>query len=665
MRRSWPRWLTARQAAQKHSGRAAGMRGQVKIEMPFRTADRENLDKILAMIGMLVSALLTVGLTILTRSILHGVLMIFITLACAAYLVVRPRLSGDFPSLPTREASTLRLRLVINILYFLLFSLSVLSIALRSTPYARPVIFFILVGLLGGLLAYESCLVLPGKGYEAFVLAKCILLGLLLRLVPQAIFPGVIWFDSWYHGFVVRDMLATAQIPELGAMTYSRLPVLHLQVASGMLLTGLNYKYTFMYLISTLQVAVVAIFSFALAKRLFSDHTVALLAALIACVADLMVAYGIYAFPNVLAMMYASACIYMILVARRGGSPSIGGLAIFLMAIMILTHTVASLAMAVLLLCLWGGFHVFQRVFSLKRVRSPVNMFTVALFIVAMLFWWMYASGHFFLLVQAVRWAFQVDRFQLPAPEQALAYMTSIPLHEVILDRLGYFIFYGLSAMGSLYMVSKRAKSGGFGFGLALGGVIFASIGFIGSAVQVYFHSVRWYFMSQLFLALPAGVGIVALSSRADRFRPVFTGALVACLTFSMVSNTVANFDTPVISSSRLVRHAFIESELVSMDEILSRWDETVSSDTHTNVYVSAMHDRDAVDFSEALDQGDMLLLGDSLIVVRDTITRDPFYVRGTIWKLDFDLDELLDSQGFMRVFDSGTVRGYLRGSNP
>lgn len=629
--------------------------------MIFRRLSSDDLDKVLAIIGMGVSLLLSLVLSLVTGSILHGTLTFYIFLACAAYLILRPRLIDDFLSPVDREALRIRPYLVVNILFIVVFTLCVLCVPLRSEPYSRPVSFFVLVGLLGGLLAFESMLPFPRKGYEKLILAKIIMLGVLVRWFPQAIFPGGIWFDPWYHEYVVRETLATAYIPELGGLGYSKLPVMHLQMASSMLLTGLDFESTFMYLLSLLQVITQAIFTFMLVRRMFSEKSVALVAALLVSVADLVLAKGIIAYPNMLAAMSMIVLVYTIYTARQISSGRVLLLALFLMGTLILTHTVGSLAMAVLLFSLWLGFEIHRRVIDPGVRKSHVNIYTVALFSVAMLFWWMYASGHFLLLVKTVRWAFQIDRFQLPAPEQAAAYASKIPVVEVLLDRLGFSVFYALAAIGCLYLFSKRSQAKGFGFGLALGGVVLTSIGFLGSAFQVYIHPTRWYFMSQLTLAPSAAVGIMALSRIAGRMRPLWVAVLIGLLAFSMVSNTVANFDTPVLPSSRLVRHAFIESELASLDGISSNWKGTLASDQHTNAYLTFQRNRETVDINDSLDREDMLPLAETLVVVREYITTDTFYVRGSIWRLDFDLHELLSSQGFSRVFDAGSVSGFSR----
>ena len=286
----------------------------------------KNLDRNLAIIG-LVSSLLAIGwLGRKAETVIHAAFITYIFLACTTYLTVRPRLSVRGIVTPPVRDLTSRAYLLFNIMFFVVLSGAILSVALRPHPYTRPLAYFVSVGTLAGLLATE-CYLLPTKqGYEYILLAKIILLGVVIRLVPQMMFPGNVWFDPWYHENFVREILKTTHLPQLGTGSYSKLPVMHLLLASTMIVTGLDFKMSFMLLMIPLQVILQAIFTYALAVEFISGKKPALLATLLVTVADVVVSKGIIAYPNNLAVILMTVIIYTVFRARQRSSSKLSAL---------------------------------------------------------------------------------------------------------------------------------------------------------------------------------------------------------------------------------------------------------------------------------------------------------------------------------------------------
>jgi hypothetical protein len=620
-----------------------------------------NLDRNLAIFTLILSALLVCLLSLKPETVIQAGFIVYIFFACIAYLVIRPRLSAREVATPPIPYMRGRAYLLLNIMFFVTFAYAVFSVALRTQPYTRPLDYFVSIGVLAGLLAVESLLLPAKQGYEYIILAKVILVGILMRWVPQVMFPGGIWFDSWFHERLVREMLRTSHITGLGALPYSKLPVMHLLLGSTMLLTGMDFETAFMLVVSPLQVIVQAIFTYSLAVGFISGKRPALLAALLVTVADVVMAKGIVAYPNTLAMILLIVIVHTIFRARQSASTKLSVLCLLLMGTLILTHTIASLALAILLLCFWLGFGVYQWMYCTRVKVPPVNFFLFALFVVAMLSWWMYASGHIMLLAKSIQWAFQVEHFQARAPAQAIAYSLEIPISEVLLDRVGFSMYYALAIIGCLYLMSKKATGSGHGFMLALGGCFLTAIGFFSPVLHAYVLPVRWHFMSQVMLAIPAALGIILISGVADKHRALLIGALVGLLSFSMVADVAANFDTPILSSARLIRVAFTESELQSMDTITDLWRGTIASDQHSNAYLSSQRDVETLEINEPLDVQDFLTLKGSMLLIREYITSKPFYAGGKAWMLGYDPIDILMTQRFEQVYDSGSVTAFYR----
>lgn len=620
----------------------------------IRAEISDSFDKYLAVLGAVTSIFMIPVLILLGQNLIQAGLVIYFLFACGIYLLLRPRWATR-RELALPKSQTTRECLITNIAFFAVLTYAVLSIGLRSQPYSRPLGYFLAIGAMASLLAFESMRLPAKRGYQYVVLAKIMLLGILLRWVPQMIFPGGFYFDSWYHEYVAEATLSTFHIVEMGALSYSRLPVMHLQLASTMLVTGLDFETAFMLLISPLQVIVQTIFTYLLAVRFITGKRIALLAALLVTIADVVMAQGSLAYPTTLAVMLLIAIVYVIFRARQSSSPILLALCLVLMVTLILTHTLVSFAMAMILLCFWLGYEVYSRIHRLPVGLPPAAFSLVALFVVAMLSWWMYASGHIWLVARALRWGLREDYFTMPAPEQAIAYSAEIPATEILLDRAGFSLYYAFAALGCLYLTSKASIGGVRGFVLALGGILFAAFAFLGPLLSLFILPARWYLLSQVALAIPAALGMILVVDVAGRGKTVLLGTVVGLVAFSMVADVAANFDTPIFSPARLVRRAFTESELQSMDTITDLWDGIVSSDLHANSYLTYGRLVPTLEISEALGEKDFLPLEGTAILIRESIASNPFNARAT-WKLGYDPRDLLASQGFARLYDSGSA---------
>jgi len=271
--------------------------------------------------------------------------------------------------------------------------------------------------------------------------------------------------------------------------------------------------------------------------------------------------------------------------------------------------------------------------------------------------WWMYASGHFVLLAKAIKWAFQIDHFQPPAPEQAILYSSEVPISEVLLDRFGFSLYFAFASIGCLYLTSRSSTGNGQGFGLVLGGVLLTAIGFFGPVLNAWVIAQRWHFMSQVVMAIPTALGMILVSGTAGKYKALLLGVVVGLVSFSMVTDIAANFDTPVFASARLIRVALTSSEMKSMDTVTEFWDGTVASDMHAAVYLAHRKNVKTLGIDGSLDTGSFSTLKGGMILIRDYITSRPFYaIGGRVWKLDHDPREILMVQRFEQLYDSGSA---------
>ena len=156
----------------------------------------EELDKILAILGVIVGLILIFTLIFFLQetSFQYITSPIMLFLACAIFLLVRSRAS-EISHLEKLNTNCATIR-VLNILFIILFSYSIFTVAINPQPYSRPLGYFISISMLTVILAIEI-IFFAKKGYMIFILLKIILTASLLIIIPRLLFPDLIGIDPY------------------------------------------------------------------------------------------------------------------------------------------------------------------------------------------------------------------------------------------------------------------------------------------------------------------------------------------------------------------------------------------------------------------------------------------------------------------------------------
>jgi hypothetical protein len=616
---------------------------------------RENLDRNLAILGLIVSLTLTLWLALAVgRYIEVGVLLF---LSCTVYLSIRKRLfARGITSLQDIFQSRSNY-LVLNLLFFILFFYSIFSVVLRPEFYSRPLGYFISTAFMVTTLAIEILFLSKGKAHTPFVLMKIMLVALSLRWTPQFIFPGLAGVDTWAHQMFAAKILEAGTIP--GGYPYSELPVMHLIIDATSLITDLNYKFATMLSISLIQVAGL-IFVFLLGRLIFNSK-VGILAALLLGLASLWIGIGIRPCPSTLGLVLVALLIYMILRAREERTISFAFLYLLVMGVLTLTHTITALCLAILLFSFWLGFEAYKRLHR-QKFDSPVSLCISTFFTVGMLAWWTYASGSISTIVELIRWGFRIERW-LPA-EAYVVYIQEVAFSEYLLSNLGFLLFFTFAVIGSFSMLAKRFGNRN-SFALVLGGLVLVAIGFFSLALELSgFLAHRWWYNSQLVMAIPAAVGFLLICSwfKSKFSMSIVLAILIFIISFFSITAPQANFDNRMYTKNTAAHYAFTQSELSAMNTISDIWRGKVGVAT-SSAYYYFLFNRDMLveEIVPSIYEKDFTDCGGMMVIVRDEIVNNFFSFHGGGVKLDYDPREVLLEQGFDRVYESGTVSAFSR----
>ena len=615
----------------------------------------QELDKNLAIFGLIASLILILWLVLTGGRYIEVGAMLF--LSCATYLAIRKHLFIRAISSLQDLSQNRSTYLFLNLLFFLLFFYSTISVVLRPELYSRPLGYFISTAFMVAILAIEILFLPKGKAYTSLILVKIMLIALSLRWIPQFIFPGLIGVDPWAHQMFATKILEAGTIP--GGYPYSELPVMHLIIDATSLITGLDYKFATMLSISMLQF-VGLVFVFLLGRFIFNSK-VGLLAALLLGIAGYWINLGVGVHPTTIGLVLVALSIYMILKAKKGKSFILSFLSLLVMGVLILTHTITALCLAILLFSFWLGYEAYKRLYR-QKFDSPVTLYLSILFTVGMFTWWTYASGHISTIKELIEWGFRIERWQVA--ESYIQYMQTVPYFEYILSNLGFLLFFTFSIIGSFYLLAKRFGNR-HSFALVLGGLVLVTIAFSSLALELTgFLSHRWWFNAYLIIAIPAAIGFLLVCTyfKSKFSMALVLGVLIFMISFFSITAPEANFDNRIYTQNTAARSAFTESELCAMNTISNLWDGRVGvASSSADYYFDYNRDMVAKEIVPSLNTKDFTDCTNMIVIIRDEVVNNYFSFSGGGIKLDYDPREVLEEQGFDHIYESGSASAFFK----
>jgi hypothetical protein len=618
----------------------------------------QSQDRLVAILGLIVSGILALWLYLSVGYYFE--IPAFLCIACAAYLLIVMANSSSKASRPSSVNGPVKSStyLIFSTLFFVLFAYSIMAVDLRPELYSRPLGYFIAIAFMAALLGAQIFLLPSGKrSYTYFLLFEIIIFGVNLSFIPQLIFPGVVGIDPWAHQSFTSDLLALGHIPE--AFPYSELPIMHLIVGSTSLLTGLDYPLASMLSISLIQVIIFVIFTF-LIGRLLVNPKAGLLGALVLMMAPDLLSRGFYLIPGAFSTVWMLMIIYLLFIAKQRTPFILICLSFLFMGVLILTHTITALAMAILLFCLRIGFEIYKRA---QRVsfEVPFSFYISSLFTVGMLGWWMYSSGHFSFLGDLIKSGFTLEAWGHSIIETG--YIGQLAYSEFLLNMLGFLLFYTFAIIGSLHMISPACRNS-YKFALVLGGFALLAIAALSLPLErTGFLTGRWFIYTQLIMAIPFAVGLISVS-RLFRNRLASGGLLLTMtliMSFLMTTNSTTNFDNPIYAKDLTTRNALTTSEQQGMNTITDIWEGEIEAEYPDIYYLVWNRDAYVESMAPCLLSEDYTDCQEALLVVREEMLENPIQSGEGILKLDYDLPTTLEEQGFSRIYDCGSVSAFLK----
>lgn len=444
-----------------------------------------------------------------------------------------------------------------TIVYFIFYILSIIFFYWRPNYYERPIFYFLLIALMAGVLACE--ILTSERKHSGFILIQVIILGMSITWTQLLITPGLVGVDPWYHSALTTSIIREGILPF--EYIYSKLPIFHIMIAITSIVTSFTYKFATLVSVSFGQIACNVLFIFLIGNYLFKNYRIGLLAALVVIIADLHIHMSYWSIPNALGAVFITIILYLLfrrLNCSQKFETSI--LIILAMAVIIFTHTIMAICMAILLFVAWGVLTFYKR----SPSQSNNHYITVLMpmgFTIAMFTWWSYISGNINQLAKFIAFDFSLSS------GNKVTQLTHIPPHEIIFSLIGQYLFLTITIIGILYMISRKSNSSTFSFAVLACTPLFIS--FIAYIISSDIIAYRWIYVSEILMSIPLALTLYLISSikiKQLNFHYLFFFGFVVILSFLMLMGSYGNDDNHFLIPNLGKSNYYTQSELVGSD---------------------------------------------------------------------------------------------------
>lgn len=564
-------------------------------------------------------------------------------IACILYLIqgASKNIEDDF-SCSTWNAKSCNIYILL--IYLFLFATG-LILMLSYLQYSRPLLYFILLSISGGLISFCALYFSLNRFQKYLILFAIFIISIHLYIVPQLLYTDLIGIDPWKHESFVTSSIQSSHFVD--GFAYSRMPGMHSLIAVASLIFDVNYKTSTLISVSFSQ-SMGLIFIYLLGKNILNE-SIGMLATLLLAVSSNIISLGFWVHPTTFSLIIATILLYLVFVGKNTLNVPNSILKIIVGVLLIVTHMQIALGMALVLLIFYISTPLYAILF--KHENNILNFQFVIWFIIIMLSWWMYVSNHFLIFANLLN---IVSDFDSSSVTSTIVYARSSTNLEYIVDMSPFLLYYCLSVVGIFYSISKKSNSSYFA--LSLSGMTIVSIPFALMLTALGgLLGERWIYFSQILMAIPAAVGVCLIfnSKKSHLIKPVLV-VFISLFIFVSIINPSANVDN-VFNRDSFVRPAHTDSELAASHVLGKINDNDVFTDAIYQFPIIKYSNVDVNQIEPLLLNNDFSLVNNGLIVMRQEVL-----VKRTL-KLPQRLSpEVVSTLSlFNRVYDNNAVVYY------
>jgi hypothetical protein len=588
---------------------------------------------------------------------------ITLILTSCIYLLIRSRLK-EYTFQNFQFSS--RKKEILSIIFCVLVIIT--SVLWYNQLYSRPLIYFLIVSLLSGLISVEI-LFLTKEDNVWPILFKIFIVALLIRMGIYYNFPSFLGYDAIFHINIADLISTTGSVPPFEISSkYVNYPILHIFIAITKIISFTTIKDAVFFSIGIISV-ISALFIFIFVNR-FAGPRVGLLATLLYSITTQIIVMGI---TNITAGSLV-LCYFLMLVCLlidRERHPNTLLLCLIIMFTMVVAHQLSSFVVF-LSLCLFAmSLFIYEHVFMIKNKKISFKLF-LALFGITMVFYWiytpMYQNISFFEAVLTPIIDFFNTGGSYGSDLLIVGHNYERPLFETIILQTSYLIlpFFGIA--GIFFWLSRKDE---IKFSIAFtAGVLF----FIVYAVPLLgtrnLLTDRWMPFLSVFLGIVAAAyiisGIELIKSNTAKIGTILI--ILTLLSVFLIGPPEINKDNPLVGKDKTIRNQFTYSEIESAGTITQLNGENIITDSS----FQSLFDFHLKNNTLRQFQSENQLIEDSkrhgsLIILRKTTLSEPISLQSSELSVDFYAGRLSKTtfeyfeteKNRNLVFTDGNIIGY------
>jgi len=620
-----------------------------------------NLDKIFSILGFFIGLILTYFLII--NSIQYMSIGITISLSCSLYYylyiyrnynIIKNNFDYNTRFKWKHRTKCMIILLIIN---FLLFSFLLLFI--QTSIYQRPFIFFILIPIFTTIIAIQIFLT-NLKKYNILIILQIIALSIILRWSLPYIYPNsLLGGDPWGLSNSIFNIINTGQIDtQMG--NYFYMPIYHLYVSTTSIVTNLNYKYSTFFSISLLEIISI-IFIYFICKK-FLNEKIGLLASLIIGITSIHIMWGWWIIPMTLGFSLFLIIIYLII--RTVDSIIYKYILIFMFLILILTHHLSALITSIVIISLFLGIKLYDWIYKNKKVNFKINYALCFILPVSLITYWIFFAFFFnyFIYMGSGKGNFPIYSVINSMQINSLNIWLEI-------NKFSQLLFYGLAIIGILFMVNKRNLDQ-FKAAIILSSSILLSAVFLGTFANIpgILSTDRWFVFLCILLSIPIAITLYSLyqtKTNHSFFKKFCLFSIIFILSFSMVLNTEANFDSPLSENISTFRHAFTNNEIQASKSIPNLFNTKLTIDLRYAQYLFIGRVNNSLSVINQSNIISKFSNVNGLIIFREYITQNNFQIFNNNYYMNcnFNYNPYFEftKLKFNHIYDSEQIKVFFK----
>ena len=632
----------------------------VSIAVKIKRFDLFTIDGVFAVLGTMLGLSISFLNLIYSNNYLIS-LGPLLTIASLLYLRYRTKLLADDIDLNLSLGN--RALKIIQIIYWICILVALISYY-HSEPYSRPLIFFVSISMAVGTLGLEILSCTYEKSVRLYpLLSKILILSLIVRLSAYFISPHYIGIDPWRHAELIRDIsiCGTSFLPKYAY--YSNYPLMHIYASTSGLLGNLTTKGAMSVIAVVLTLS--TIFVYTAVKKITNSFQLALVSMLIVNFSDFHIQWA----AQIIAMSFGIAIYTMIiylLIEQKEKNILFGIFLTLAIFVITWTHTISTFIYMVSIFSLCTGSYIYKHMYTTKNysARLRADIFLCILSILILIYHWTDPRYPF------IETIFNGLGNSLSTDAKFLgrsAVSNSGDSFSSILDIFGFLIFIFFGVIGSFHSLSKehqtRTKVSLIFMLVVLFGIFF-TFPVMGIRNIVPF---RWPAFIYTTFALFFAIGIFKITSIINGMlcKAAFISVLLIIFSFFMITNSMANMDSPIYGKSLNQKMIWTESEIEMCINLNNSYDDLILTDsqTLTNIFESYLSRNRVAEYAVTpAGTLDWERMANRMVMWRKISLNRPIRVQyvpkmllGPAFKYHLD-------NNYNAIYDSGSAKTYLGG---